>query len=448
MRTKSALILAAALLVGGCAGPSPRDAVAGPEPAPDGNVVLISIDGYRASYFDSNPSPTLHSLAASGVRAQWMIPAFPTITEPNHYTLLTGLYPDHHGIVNNDMSDPYIQRGRFLMGKPSSTESPRWWSEAIPIWVSLQRKGIPTAEMSWPGSYGRIHGTRPDFSEVGKPVGNISRETATVIDWLALPAGKRPQLTLVHYESVDQMGHVHGPESSQVEEAIQQVDHAIGDIVAALKRNGTYDTTDLIIVSDHGMTAVAPDHQIYLDDLVDTGTVSTISLGPLASISPHPTDAGRRSTGELLAPHAHMRCWRKGDMPAYLHYGTNSRIPPIECLADPGWLVTTHDQAARATYTMRGDHGYDSRDPDMRALFIAEGPSFRKGVVVPPFPNVDVYPLLAHIFHIAPEPNDGSMQPLEPALSAATDTAQQERAPTYPDNPGRRHGTRRGNAAD
>lgn len=416
IRTRLASILAMALLAAGCANPSPRPVATSSSCGTCSNVVLISIDGYRAGYFDSNPSPTLRNLASAGVRAQWMTPSFPTVTEPNHYTLLTGLYPDHHGIINNDMADPYIQRGRFLMGRPESTENPRWWSEAVPVWVSLQRDGMRTAEMSWPGNYGRIDGMRPDLSLNGRPVGDISRETATVIKWLALPANERPQLTLVHYEGVDHMGHVYGPNSPQVDKAIQQVDHAIGEIVAALKQDGTYDKTDLIIVSDHGMTAIAPDHRIYLDDLVDTGTISTISLGPLASISPHPSAGGRRSTETLLAPHAHMQCWLKGKIPSHLHYGTNSRIPPIECLADPGWLITTHYQAARAPYTMRGDHGYDPRDPDMRALFLAEGPSFRKGVVIPPFPNVDVYPLLTQIFHIAQEPNDGSIQPLEQAL--------------------------------
>lgn len=423
MRTRLASILAAALLAGGCATSSSRNTTANPARGACSNVVLISIDGYRAGYFDSNPSPILRSLAATGVRAQWMTPSFPTITEPNHYTLLTGLYPDHHGIVNNDMADPYIQRNRFLMGKPSTTGNPRWWSEAIPIWVSLRRDGIPAAEMSWPGNYGQIDGMRPDFSLNGRPVGDTSTETATVIKWLALPASERPQLTLIHYESVDHMGHVYGPGSLQVNEAIQQVDHAIGEIVAALKHNGTYDKTDLIIVSDHGMTAIAPDHRIYLDNLVDTGTISMVSLGPLASISPHPAAGGGRSAEMLLAPHAHMQCWLKDKIPSHLHYGTNSRIPPIECLADPGWLITTHYQAAHATYTMHGDHGYDPRDPDMRALFLAEGPSFRKGVVVPPFPNVDVYPLLTQIFHIAQEPNDGSIQPLKQALSMPTTRA-------------------------
>lgn len=382
-------------------------------------LLLISIDGYRADYLDRGLSPNLAALAAQGVRARWMIPSFPTMTFPNHYTFLTGLYPDHHGIVGNTMWDDRIQPEDFRIGMPLTIENPRWWSRATPLWLSAQRAGIRTAEIAWPAGFVRIDGTRPDLNRNFRHARTPEQETRAVIRWLRLSSARRPRFIMVHYEAVDHAGHVFGPDSSEVDRALGNVDEALGALIAALKEHGLYAYTDLVVVSDHGMAAVSPTRRIYLDDLIDLDAARVVSLGAGAEVTPFPTPAGKRATAALLAPHPHLRCWRKHDLPMHLHYGRNPRIPAIVCLATPGWLVTTHAAAHTRWARWRGTHGYDNRAPSMRAIFVAEGPSFQRGVTVSPFANVDVYGLLAHILGVSPEKNDGDFARMQPMLAPA-----------------------------
>jgi predicted AlkP superfamily pyrophosphatase or phosphodiesterase len=187
-----------------------------------------------------------------------------------------------------------------------------------------------------------------------------------------------------------------------------RAEHAetIGRLVTGLKARGLYERTNLVIVSDHGMTATSPDRLIFLDDLIDIHDADVVTYGILAGMNPraeHAETIGRA----LLTTHEHMRCWRKSEMPARLHYGTNPRIPALLCLADDGWIITTHADAQKRKKFSLGEHGYDNDDPAMRALFVAHGPAFKAGLRVAEFDNVDIYPLLAHLLQIAPQPNDG-----------------------------------------
>ena len=366
-------------------------------------VILISIDGYRAEYLARGENPVLDELAAHGVRARWMVPSFPTVTEPNHYTLLTGMYPDQNGIVNNDIADREIQPEHFEMTRYYSTVDPRWWSAATPLWLSVQRNGMRTGEVSWPSGDIRIDDARPDLHLNGQQAGATDEKSVDVLRWLDLPSDQRPRFVMLHYDLVDGIGHRYGPDSPQMDAALREVDGAIGRLVYGLKQDGLYATTDLVIVSDHGMAELPPGHEIYLDDIIDRRAVGLVALGAMAGVDPHRGIAGAEAAAALLAPHPHMHCWRKQDLPPRLHYGHNPRVPRIVCMASAGWEIVTHWEIEHRKYVLRGSHGYDNAAPSMRAIFIAEGPSFREGIVVPPFPNVDVYSLLAHILDVEPE---------------------------------------------
>ncbi len=366
-------------------------------------VILISIDGYRADYLARGESPVLDELAAHGVHARWLIPSFPTVTEPNDYTFLTGLYPDQHGIVSNDIADSRIQPEDFEMEHYSTTMNPRWWSGATPLWLNVQRERIRAAEVSWPSGEVPIDGTRPDFHLNGQLVGTPYQETAHVLHWLRLPPSERPRFIMLHYELVDSVGHHYGPYSPQMNAALREVDGAIGSLVEGLRRDGQYANTDIVIVSDHGMAQIPSGHEVYLDDIINRRAIHVVTLGAMAGVNPHRGLAGAEAVTELLAQHSHIRCWRKQHLPPHLHYGHNPRVPQIVCLAPPGWVITTHWATEHRGYVLHGVHGYDNTAPSMRALFIAEGPSFRVGIEVPPFPNVDVYALLAHILDVKPE---------------------------------------------
>jgi len=375
-----------------------------PETAKQPLVILVSIDGFRADYLDRGLTPNIAALAAQGVRAEAMRPAFPSVTFPNHYTLVTGLYPDHHGVVNNTMEDPAIPGPAFTV---ANSRDERWWDEATPIWITAQRQGLRTATMFWPGSDVPIHGTLPDrFVPFDKTI-TPDRRTDTVLGWLDLPPEQRPQFVTLYFDQVDGAGHAGGPDSDAVNKALQLVDAAIGRLVDGLRQRGLFDRANLILVADHGMEANFPDRVVYLDDLVDPKAVHVEATGVVTGLRAEP---GHEAAVEqaLLKPHPHMQCWRKGEIPARLHYGGNPRVPALLCLAEPGWAIWTHDFIASLKGGfVYGMHGYDPADPRMNALFVAEGPAFRQGTVHPAFDNVDLYPLLTRLLAIKPEPNDG-----------------------------------------
>jgi len=368
-------------------------------------VLLVSIDGFRADYLARGVTPNLSALAAGGVQAA-MRPSFPSLTFPNHYTLVTGRYPDHHGIVDNIMDDPSLAHPHFTYSDHEANQDPAWWEEATPLWVSVQRQGGHAATLFWPGSETEIHGMRPDhYLPYDKGMAESDR-VGQVLAWLDLPEDQRPSFLTLYFDKVDTAGHHEGPDSPAVNQALGEVDAAIGQLVAGLKQRGLGDQVDLIVVADHGMAAI--NHTIYIDDIVPPADLHVVSDGAMMGLVPT-AGAEDRAGQALLAPHRHMVCRKKQDMPARFHYGTNPRVPAILCLADPGWVITTHEAASKRTSPYVGTHGYDNRAKDMAALFIANGPDFRAGVRHAGFDNVDVYPLMAKLLGVQPEANDGKL---------------------------------------
>ena len=376
-----------------------------PKPQTDSPLILISIDGFRADYLDRGLTPNLAALAADGVRAQAMRPSFPSLTFPNHYSLVTGLYPDHHGIVNNTMVDP--QLGKFTI-KTSASASGKWWDGAEPIWVAADKQGLHTGTMFWPGSDMEIRGHRPDHYLVFDGKIDADHRVDQVLAWLDLPADQRPRFLTLYFDQVDHQGHDYGPNSPEVNEALRATDAALGRLVEQLKKRNLYKSTNLVIVSDHGMAEVDATRTVLLDNLIDLGHIDLVTSGIVVGINPK---AGfeAETAKALLGKHEHVECWRKGELPPRLHYGTHARIPAIVCLPDSGWLVETREFHSRPNHKVHGgEHGYDNDAPDMRALFVAHGPAFKRGVTVPEFDNVDVYPLLTDLLGIKPQPNDGN----------------------------------------
>ncbi len=404
------LVALLALVVVSCATQTPRQAQNVYSP-----LILISIDGYRADYIQRGLSPNLAALASDGVRAQAMRSAFPTLTFPNHYTIVTGLYPDHHGIVNNRFVDPVSGR-KFVYNDRKTTGDPTWWG-GEPIWVSVEKQGKHASTLFWPGSDVDIAGVRPEhwlpFNGKMPPDARVDLALA----WLDLPAGQRPDFLTLYFEQVDHAGHEAGPDSADVDHALREIDAALGRLIAGLKQRGIFDTANIVVVSDHGMTATSEDRIVVLDKIVNMQDVDLVNAGILAGLAPKPGHEAEVNHA-LLTPHEHMRCWKKSDVPVRLHYGTNARIPPLLCLADDGWIIDTQEYLDRPNHhTSHGEHGYDNADPKMGALFVAHGPAFKSGLVVPEFDNVDVYPLLTRILGIKPEPNDGNFADVAGMLS-------------------------------
>lgn len=384
-------------------------------------TILVSIDGFRPDYLDRGLTPTLSALAAGGVTAS-MRPSFPSKTFPNHWTTVTGFVPDRNGIVANGFTDPSRADEKFTM----ATTDPFYWNGREPVWVTAENAGIRTAAMFWPGSavawggtpipggYGRIEGgVRPqDWTAFDQNVSPTQRVN-TIIDWLRRPSDIRPELLFLYFDEVDTAGHAGGPDGEIVNEAIANVDEDITALVAGLRSLGQ--SANLVIVSDHGMAETRNSRTVELDPLIAREDYILVETGPYATFNAMP---GKEAVLEnaLLRNHEHMECWRKGEIPARLQYGTSERIPAYLCLAETGWQIFPQ---RRDGERVGGNHGYDNHAPEMAALFIANGPSFRQGMKLPTFQNVSVNPLLRALLGLPQDSAmDGDLTPVAPALKS------------------------------
>ncbi|UNU12071.1 ectonucleotide pyrophosphatase/phosphodiesterase [Xanthomonas translucens] len=409
----------AALLLGACASTPSSSSIATTAPQAASSaaqrplLLLISIDGLRADMLDRGIAPNLSRLVREGVRAQWMSPSYPSLTFPNHYTLVTGLRPDHHGIVHNSMTDPAL--GTFRLSDRDAVGDGRWWG-GEPIWVGAEKAGLHAATWAWPGSEAAIQGVRPSRHQALDEHIAPNARVDQALGWLDDRDAPHTQLLTLYFEQVDEAGHDFGPQSAQYARAVEQVDAAIGHLLDGLARRGQLDRTNLIVVSDHGMATVPAQQVLIVEDMVSMQEAEVVSYGQSLGIAPRPGQQARVEA-RLLGAHPQYDCWRKAALPARWHYGSNPRIPPIVCQLHEGWDALPAERAAEKPRTgLRGSHGYDPALPSMRAVFIARGPAFRRGATLAPFDNVDVYPLLARLLGIPAAPNDGDPQALLPAL--------------------------------
>lgn len=403
------ILAACALLLAGCA-TAPAPAVRPPAP-----VILVAIDGFRPDYLDRGVSPTLSRLAAEGVRAAAMRPSFPSLTFPNHYTLVTGQRPDRHGVVNNVMEDPAHPGVVFTLGDRAVNLQPHWWNDAAPLWVTAEQQGVRTATMFWPGSEVEIRGVRPqDFAPFDQKMPSAAR-VDQVLAWLDRPVAERARFFTLYFDIVDTAGHIQGPDSPELNAAVTEVDAAMARLLEGLAARGLADQTNIVVVADHGMAPVSPERTVDLDAVIAPALVRYVwPPGPLAGIAPAPGQT-EAALAPLVGRHGHAECWKRADIPARYHMGAHRRVPPVVCLADTGWTLTS--TASPRRYPVRGGaHGYDTEDPLMGALFLAHGPAFRPGVMLPAFDNVHVYPLLAKLIGVTPAASDGDPQVLAGAL--------------------------------
>ena len=378
-------------------------------------LLLISIDGYRNDYIERGLSPTLSNLAKDGVRAIGMQPSFPSLTFPNHYTIVTGLRPDHHGIVNNTMVDPVL--GKFSLSDRDAVGNGRWWDQGMPLWNTASQHGLKSATMFWPGSEADIHGQHPDFWKPYDGKVTPDQRVDQILAWLDLPADQRPTFLTLYFDEVDHAGHTYGPDTPQVDDALRETDAALTRLVQGLKQRGLFDRINMIVLADHGMASVPKQNSILLDKVIPLTRVDVVSLGVLAGLNPTPGHDFAKIEAQLEKPQRHMTCWDKSRVPARLAYGSNPRVPQLLCLADVGWRITTTDYVAEKNGKLSlGEHGYDNGSPLMQALFVAHGPAFRQDATVASFPNVDVYPLMAHLLDLPAVANDGDYQAVKDML--------------------------------
>jgi predicted AlkP superfamily pyrophosphatase or phosphodiesterase len=374
-------------------------------------VVLVSLDGFRYDYAQRYGARNLEALAARGASApQGMIPSFPSLTFPNHYTMVTGLYPAHHGIVANAFYDP-ARHQRYAFNDPITGNDGSWYG-GTPLWVLAEQQGMRTACFFWPGSEAEIAGGRPSYYQRFNNKYPDGQRIDQVIAWLHLPSAERPHFVTLYFSKVDTVGHEFGPESPQTADAVRQADGLIGRLASELDRLPI--PVDLFVVSDHGMAAIEGDW-INLDRYAGLAEFETD--GPL--LYPKSNDAAERAYQQLRGASSKFVVYRRNEVPPELHYDGNSRA------GDPV-VVATGPYAIRALAPrnssndkppLKGGHGFDPRRvPSMRTIFYAAGPDIRPGIAVAPFENVHLYPVIAKILGLRMGPIDGDPKVLEGIL--------------------------------
>jgi predicted AlkP superfamily pyrophosphatase or phosphodiesterase len=370
-------------------------------------VILVGIDALGWDFLDKAHTPNLDRLVARGVRAERMIPDFPTKTFPNFYTIATGLYNEHHGIVANNMYDPVFD-ARFALADRDAVMDGRWWG-GEPIWVTAVKQGLTAAAFFWPGTEADIQGVHPTY---WRPYdgGIPNRERVEqVLAWLDLPDVERPSLITLYFSDVDHATHDNDLDSEEVSRAIQSVDAIIGVLMEGLEQRGLTDQVNVVVTSDHGMADTEPHRMVIVDDYIDLSWVTVVDWNPVFTVVPR--EGMEDAVYEGLSQAMHLAVYRKEEIPDRFHYRDHRRIPPIVTVAEEGWSISS-----RSFYEQRpgryggANHGYDNQLLSMGATFIAAGPAFKQGVVVPPFENVHVYELLCRVLGLEPAANDGSLE--------------------------------------
>ena len=403
-------------------------ALASPAAASRPTVILISIDGLHPERLSRLAPPTLQRWQSDGTRAEWMVPAYPTLTFPNHYTQVTGLVPDRHGIVQNRMVDREL--GPFRLSLRAAVSNGRWWDEAEPLWVTVRRHGLRSATLFWPGSEARIRGMRPnDWLPYAGDMPHAER-VDRVLRWLDRKESRRPHFITLYFSAFDEASHEHGADSAESFAALRDIDAALGRLDAGLRERGLLDAVDLVVVSDHGMAEVDVANPRRLDARVRLFDDEVVSSGESAGIAPR---AERREKVEaaLLGRHDGFECWRREDLPKPWRYGRHPRVPPIVCQADEGVHLTHAGRLAQGGRISPGAHGYAPELPSMRAIFIARGPQVARGILLPPIRAVDVHPFLLALLGLPPMATDGDAEATRAALqlSAPAGPAARSAAP-------------------
>jgi len=362
-------------------------------------TVIISLDGFRWDYTQWYDTPFLDRMAEEGVEAA-LIPSYPSKTFPNHYTLATGLYPDHHGIIGNKFINRATGKKFSLSNREVKHDAHYYGGE--PIWLTAQRQGLRTAVFYWPGSDVAVQGKYPDkyFNYDQEPRLTFGQRIDGILKQLRRPEAKRPQLIMAYFEQPDHNGHVYGPQAKQTRIAVMEIDKLISNLYERIQKLPISDKVNFIVVSDHGMTLTMPEKHINARQYLKKEWYYDIEGDAPANV--YAREGCADSICQALQGVDHIRVWHRSEVPYYLHYGTNENVGDVVIDTELGWLFSDK----KAEYG--GTHGYDPSYNDMHALFRAVGPAF-KHISLPHFPNVDVYPLLCHLLGIEPAPNDGSL---------------------------------------
>ena len=372
----------------------------------DAYVILVSMDGFRWDYQKQFNLENLKQIAKKGVHAKSMKPSYPSKTFPNHYSIVTGLYPDHHGIINNVFYDAQLNESFSLSSKAKNDS--RFYG-GNPIWNVAEQQGVKTASFFWPGS--DIDKRNPGIYKNYDNKIPYGARIDTVLKWLQLPEKQRPHLVTLYFDEPDHTGHNFGPLSRENKKMVIKMDSIMGELSRRLDHLAIGKQINLIIVSDHGMANISNDKKVaVLDYLKPEWLGYKDVINPIMSIQAKP--GYQDSIAKALKKVPHIKFWKSTEVPKRLHYGTNPRVHDFVIEAKKGYSL-----AKDKTQNIKGGtHGYDNNEKDMHAIFYAKGPALKVDKEVKTFQNVSVYPLIAHILGLQIDEVDGKFSDVKSML--------------------------------
>ncbi len=362
-------------------------------------VLLIGLDGFKPAYLNLGVTPNLKALAEKGLLSQGAISSFPSLTFPNFVSLVTGLTPDHHGIVNNTMTDSRTDQ-LFTLGSRDAVENPFWWSEVTPIWSSIKRQGGIASAMFWPGSEVEINGVRPNDWVRYEHGMSHEKRLEFLVSWLSREEALRPNFATFYLSDVDSAGHEFGPDSQEVKRAVAKVDQTLGQLIKEVKKLGLIDKTTFVVVSDHGMANTPHDKSMDVSQLLNGFPKAKWEWqGATSALRLNGEDGAK--VLEVLSQQAHLDCYLKENFPKHFKFGTHPRIPDVVCLSNMGYTVTANPSRKGPL----GQHGFDPNLLEMHGLFLASGFRIKAGEIGL-LENLEVYPFLCELLGIVEEKND------------------------------------------
>ena len=372
-------------------------------------TVVVSLDGLRWDYTEAFDTPFFDQMAQQGVKAV-MTPSFPSKTFPNHYTLATGLVPDHHGIIANRFWDR--ERGVEFSLSNKDTRSKGYYYGGDPVWLTAKRQGVKTATVFWVGSDVTIKDDHPTYwRDYQTEKIDFPGRVDEVIRLLKLPEKHRPHRVMAYFEEPDHSGHDYGPVSRETRQALEYLDSLLSMMWTRIQMLPIGSQVNLIITGDHGMTSVDPARFININDYLPQRWVErAVNDYPTLVYANKPEYVD--SIYNALQGVDHIRAWKRGELPEYLQYGHNANMGDVVVLPDVGWLFDY-----KPSKKQFGSHGFDHTAADMQVGFRAIGPDFKVGYTKPDrFRNVCIYPLLCHLLGVTPSPNDGSLDEVRDML--------------------------------
>jgi ectonucleotide pyrophosphatase/phosphodiesterase family member 5 len=375
-------------------------------------LILISFDGFRWDYVNRGITPNFDYISENGVSAKSLRSCFPTKTFPNHISIVTGMYPEHHGIITNGFLDPFTNT-RFSISDTITKRESKWYKGEA-FWETAERQGIKTASHFWPGSDITLHYRHPTYYYEYNGKIPYRERVDRVIDWLKLPYVQRPHFITSYFEATDTYGHKYGPNSPEINFAISQLDSILGYYFEKLKEINLFDSTNIMVVSDHGMTEVSINKVINIENILEGYKYKQNDDGPFMMIE---SETGQLDNiyNKLKENENHYKVYKRENVPAYFHFSDNPLISKIVIIAENGWSLETNKSFENMNkWNPKGNHGYDNYSMDMNGIFYAIGPSFKKNYQVGTVNNIDIYPLLCKIFNVFPNQLiDGKLERIE-----------------------------------